>query len=86
MILATWGIVSSYCGLSISTHQKIRRIKNQPSPLKALNPPENPDTQKNLDDLTQMRATLAERLGVSENEIEMMALKYLLHATESRAL
>lgn len=42
--------------------------------------------KKNLDDLTQMRATLAERLGVSENEIEMMALKYLLHATESRAL
>lgn len=60
--------------------------KNQLSPLKVLNPPENPDTQKNLDDLTQMRATLAERLGVSENEIEMMALKYLLHATESRAL
>jgi hypothetical protein len=42
--------------------------------------------KKNLADLNQMRITLAERLGVSENEIEMMALKYLLHATESRAL
>ena len=42
--------------------------------------------KKNLDYLNQMRATLAERLGVSKNEIEMMALKYLLHATVSRAL
>lgn len=42
--------------------------------------------KKNLDDLNQMRATLAERLGVSENLIEMMALKYLLHATESMAI
>ena len=42
--------------------------------------------KKNLDDFNQMRATLAGRLGVSENEIQMIAVKFLMEATENRAL
>lgn len=39
-----------------------------------------------LDDLNQMRATLAERLGASENHVQTVALKYLLDATDQNTL
>lgn len=41
--------------------------------------------KNHLDDLKQMRATLAERLGVSEDYVQTVALKYLLDATEQNA-
>ena len=37
---------------------------------------------KNLDEANQMRATLSARLGVPENQVDTVALKYVIRATE----
>ena len=51
-ILALVELCQATAGLNNSTHQKIRRLKNQPFPLKVLNPPENPDTQFLIADIS----------------------------------
>ena len=40
---------------------------------------------KNLDEANQMRTTLAAQLSVAESQVDTIALKYLLHATETFA-